>query len=306
MIRAKDLESMADSLSHLGLPFKEFMFQQKIDYTAKELNFNILDATDSEPVNYRFTINKELSGDYSIEDYDASMIIVPMEHGRFENVNTQALENEMKEIKWALFPLYQKEALLPLFKKLDLLRNSDDKKAKDIGNKLAIKYFSNTPLENMLPLPDKRQFEKRIIIPIHNAGNDVDMAQAVRLLKGETLLKFVDTKNDTAALCWLKEERGYLKVYPDFDVSEVIKQMPFVKQPDIIEQSEMLASLGNGKTYPESLLINKRVVEGFISVDAAGQSLEFRDKEGKDVKWKLWRQVNQSKKPGKGKKGPGL
>ena len=306
MIRAKDLESMAESLNHLGLPFNEFITRQEIDYSAKEFNFNILDASLTENAVYRFCFKKENNGEYVIEDYQAKMLIVPIEHGHHAGIDTLELENLMKEIKWALFPIYKRDALLGLFEKLDQLRHSGDLTAKKIGDKLAIKYFSNTPLEEMLPLPDKRPYEKTIIIPIHNKGNDVDIGQAVQLLQGGTLLKYLDTNNESGELCWLKEDKGYLKIYSDFNVAEVVKQMPLLKQPDIVELSEILTDLGNGKPYATSLLINSRIVGGKIHVDPGNQSLEFRDNSGKTVNWKLWTKLKQDKKPGKGKKGPGL
>lgn len=306
MIRAKDFETLADELGNLGLPFKEVIAQEKIDTNSREINFNVLDASGSENVIYRFSIVKEDNGDYVIDNYQAKMLIVPIEHGLYAGVDTGELDKQMQEIKWAVFPLYKNEPLINFFDKLDQLRNCGEPNAKEIGNKLMIKYFSNTPLEEILPMPDKTPYEKTVVVPIYNNGNDVDIEQAARLLKGESVIKYLNPNSDNGDLCWLRAHNGKIVFFPDFDLAEVIKQMPFVKQPDIMELSEILTDLGNGKSYSTSLLINKRVIEGDIHVRPQSGTLEFRDKTRKTVNWKIWANNKQNKRPGRGKKGPGL
>lgn len=305
MIRAKDFETMVDYLSKLGLPFKEIISRENINVHSEEINLNIMDGSHDQSVYYRFSIQREINGDYISHDYMAKMLVVPIEHGHYAGIDTLELEKKMKDIKWALYPIYKKESLLQFFEQLDQLRTSGDPTANDIADKLALKYFANTVLEEILPLPDRSPYEKMIVVPIHNNGNDIDIEQAVLLLKGGSLLKYHGNE-ESGELCWVKEEKGYLKVYPDFDVSETIKQMPFVKQPDIIELSEMLAGLGKGKQYETSLMINSRIVSGSIYVKPEVKTLEFRNDKGKIVNWQLWTKLNQNKKPGKGKKGPGL
>ncbi|WP_433903291.1 hypothetical protein [Sphingobacterium puteale] len=305
MIRAKDFDTMVDCLSNLGLPFKEIISRENINVHSEEINLNVMDTSQDQSVYYRFSIQREFNGDYISHDYLAKMLIVPIEHGHYAGIDTLNLERQMKEIKWALFLLYNNDALRPFFLQLDQLRTSGDATAKEIADKLSLKYFANTVLEDILPLPDRSPYEKMIVVPIHNNGNDIDIEQAVLLLKGGSLLKYHGNE-ESGELCWVKEEKGYLKVYPDFDVSETIKQMPFVKQPDIIELSEMLAGLGKGKQYETSLMINSRIVPGSIYVKPEDKTLEVRNDKGKIVNWQLWTKLNQNKKPGKGKKGPGF
>jgi len=306
MIRAKDLETMNEYLSNLGVPFKVLMERENVDPSLPEISISILDASEDESAIFNVIIHKEITGDYVVHDYEAKMLVVPIEHGLYHGIDTQKLEDKMKEIKWVMFPIYKKELLADILGRVDMLRESSDPKIKDIGDKLAIKYFSNTPLEEMIPLPDKKPYEKNILIPVFNKGNDVEFSQAVQLLRGETIIKFVDLDVNTEELCWLKEQNGYLKFYPDFNVAEVLGQMPLIKQPDLIDLSDILADMGNGKGYETSLLINSRIVAGSISVDPENKTLFFRDKTGRSVNWKLWVNMNQNKKPGQGKKGPGL
>ncbi len=305
MIRAKDFNTMADYLSNLGLPFKEIISQKNINAHAEEITLDVMDASNDQSVLYHFSIQRQDNGDYVSHDYKAKMLVVPIEHGHYAGIDTLELEKQMKEIKWALFPLYKNDALRPFFEQLDQLRTSGDRTAEELANKLALKYFANTILEDMLPFPDRSLYEKMIVVPINNDGNDIDIGQAASLLKGGSLLKY-SANDESGELYWIKEEKGYLKVYPDFDVSNTIKQMPLVKQPDIIELSEMLAGLGKGKPFETALMINSRIVTGSIYVQPENKTLEFRNDKGKTVNWQLWGKLNQNKKPGKGKKGPGL
>jgi hypothetical protein len=308
MFRTENYEELAELIEQLGIP-REGLPPERI-ITEEKKHLGVFIRADKHK-NYSIFLDLEIEHldqyrkIYKVDDYKAILIEVPITHGVYEGIDTKILDERMSKVDWYEDLTRQADGIKILIE-LEVLQWKNKEEATDIAHKLMIRHFANTPMEPRIPEGlDRSPYTQFINVPLSNGTGNISFEEANGLLHGRSVMKYISGENDDR-VHWIKVVDGYLKLFADFDLAEIIKQMPWATKPDILTEAAILSEMVNGKDYPAKMMINNKAVDGSIYVEPINKTIIFKNEMGREINWKIWAEKKQQPAKGKGKKGPGL
>lgn len=219
----------------------------------------------------------------------------PIHHGIYGGIDTQVLENRLKEGEWSSGPAVHSE----LFAQTTELALSGNKIAKDISQRLEARYWIGTSAAQNINVDWLLKcFGKTHYFSCDQKGlNNVSIIQAYNLISGRPVLHFEQTSPNAYTGYWfgLKRLQKPLiskdkepvwfeeKRYPGFDPFcllelSAIKEM---KQADL--GLPLFRQLLSGNIAAATVMIGGKEQPCRISADAENNRLFLRDDHGVEI-----------------------
>lgn len=289
-MKVKDISVLAAHMERIGLANPDIV-EKLFDLEGGEgFNGHVVARQQEDRLNCNYQISKDIGSDmFRIEGYRAVLLSIDnITHDVFEGIDSFALETRLKELDifrdWkTVFDRHS--PIAQVCTDLMLLAKSDIDQAKEISGLLSLKYFSDTPIENLLEIcVDRERYEKEIFIPLNGDEHDIGILQAYNLLSGRSLMKLKETPEGFPPQAyWLMVEEGHLKILPEFDIVGALLNLPIVgiRDRDLIQ--DLFLQLVNGDKVVVDVLINGESVQGYIVAYPVEGSLTLHDQSGKPI-----------------------
>lgn len=295
MFRTDNYEELLELIEDLGIPKHAFPPEKELPEDGKDFAIvikPILESSLTIFTNLKVERLHQYHTIYSMDQYKAILVDVPIQHGQFSGIDTAALDKRMNQTSWNIHPDLQPGSTDTLFQ-LKALTEVADPKGKEVATLLMVKHFSLTPFEDTIPDHiDIKQYRKEMIVPVDDLDPDrISFEQASYLLSGGAIMKYQQNEGDQVK--WIKLKDGGIAEFPDYNLLEVLEQMPWRSKPDIVDLMSILTDLCKGKSVPASMLINNRPIDGIIAAAPDITSTVFRDTLGKERNWKLWAEMSK-------------
>ncbi|MET3876489.1 hypothetical protein [Chitinophaga sp. OAE865] len=245
--------------------------------------------TDTDLIKFYYNLNKVPDG-FSVVNYNSFITDnSPIQHVKNNLVDSDKTEKAMKGINWnqsynelkdknpAVEDIINEVLFLKLFNQ-----------TKDIADKLMIKYWFNTPMQEHvnldvisgIPMP------KVLSLPLTGNFTDVDLKEAFALLSGRAVMK-VDTEGMQPGVIptphWLVYEDGKLQQLPAFEMDKVIRSLSHQTKPDEQSLIAMMTQLIKGELAPAKLIIEGKPIEGYLEADPRAKNVRFYDEQGNKI-----------------------
>lgn len=279
--------------------------------------------TDTDLIKFHYTLNKLPDG-FSVSKYSAFITdITPIQHVKDQLVDSENTENLIKAINWnqSIDELKAKNPGIEDIIGSVLFMKAFDH-TKDIADKLMIRYWFDTPMQEHVSLDVISGHPLPIVLSTPLTGNfsDIDLKEAFALLSGRAVMKASLESIQPSVVPqthWIIYENGELQQVPAFEIDKVVRSLNHQTRPDEDSLTAIMTQLIKGEYAPVSLLIEGKPVVGYLEADPRAKNVRFYDEEGnkielnhqpslKTVHEKVSEISNQVKKSKEKKKGPSL
>lgn len=229
-------------------------------------------------VDYIFSILKNDDGKFNVSDGLARMLIVPeIVHGFFDGIDTRELEKRFADVNWnkIYLPIAMNSNVIA---DLITLSKSKEAAAQEIAESLKVKYWANTPLDRIFIISSEMEkFEKTMSFPIRMDSNDVYDHQVYNLLNGRSVIKFDIQEGLQTKAYWVKEEKGELLTFSDFDLAGRLRELPFADRITDVKKLEMFYDLLDGNRVSTPIKIGDLVIPAILEADPANAKIAVYD-----------------------------
>lgn len=285
MIREKDLPTLVSYMETLGLtdpvardtinfnPEREGVVFQKVQRREKG-EFVMFQSVVS--------LNKDL-GMFELHGFRALIFNTPeVRHGIYRLVDTRDLEKRMAAMDWdnaektnVFFKTDGEVA--KIFKDLQKLIELNSKASLDAAEHLMLRYWKGTAMEIFIARnPKLSLYEDQMYFELNGDHKDINAAQAYRLLHGRGIF-LLEKLDGNAEGYWLVIQGDKLERLPDYDLTGLLREMPFKDPLYELGTIERALKLSNGEIIPETLVIGSKEVEVFIAADPVNTSIVVFD-----------------------------
>lgn len=250
---------------------------------------------DQEVVDYSFNFNFDTSKGWILPDkYNASLrLTYPFAEQVLEGINIRDLDRRLQRHPWdredALSALgHPKHVTLGELGKtimqLKKLLYSENPEAKDIGERLAARYWIKTQMEIAVDLSQVvKRFERSYDFPLDPTMQIISIEKAHGLLLGGSVTSISDTLEKSWVYIDFSAPKDKALVYvQDLNLAELLKGAPLKELYTKESAIELVEGLMKGNKMP--VTVEGEENEGrYLHVDAARRKLVLSDNSGNTI-----------------------
>lgn len=248
-----------------------------------------ISPTDTDQIKFQYNIYKLADG-FSVSKYKAYLLdISPIAHVKDQLVDSAKTEETLQSINWNQSPA-ELNSKIPNIEDTvsEVLFMKAFDHTKDIADRLMIKYWYNTPMEDHvnlsgisgLPMP------KELTVSLTGNSSDIDLKESFALLSGRSVMK-VDLEELQAGEIptshWLLYEDGKIIQLPAFDIDKIIRSLPHQNSPDEKIFTEIMTRLIAGELATVQLIQHGKSITGFIEADPKARYVNFYTEDGQRI-----------------------
>lgn len=264
-----------------------------------------ISPTDTDQIKFQYNIDKLTDG-FVVAKYKAYLLDAsPIPHVKDQLVDSAKTEETLQSINWNQSP-NELNSKIPNIEDTinEVLFMKLFNHTKDIADRLMIKYWYNTSMEDHvhlsaisgLPMP------KELSVPLTGNCSDIDLKEAFALLSGRSVRK-VDLEDLQAGQVptphWLVYEGGKIIRHQAFDLDKIIRSLPHQSPPDENVFIEIMTQLNAGELSAAQLVQQGKVITGFLEADPKAQYVKFYTEEGQQVVLENTSSIKQDNVPSK-------
>ncbi|TYR37402.1 hypothetical protein FXV77_05190 [Sphingobacterium phlebotomi] len=189
----------------------------------------------------------------------------PISHGVFNGIDTLELENQMKVIDWNS----QLDELPKIFGKITELKISGNKFAKDVAERLEVRYWSETAVAKHIKLNSiQDKFARFHLFDFDDPLGVLPVRYVYNLLCGRALMGLDLSRLDPLArsyfslqpkppLGYRSPDKSFTEVnHPEFDLKTELGKYPLKDMQSLPQSSQLMYDLTRGNIAEGTLLIS--------------------------------------------------
>jgi hypothetical protein len=283
MTKEENIEQLVSQLSDMGF-HKPNMYSYLEDCWGMDvISHYQRERIGDDEMSYQVAIKRDgVSGFYYPEGYEAILLRThPVHHGRFNDIDTQKLEQQLKEVNWNEYMpknTRQDDKVFRVILEVVDLAVWQNKEAQDISRRLQLRYWLHTPVEQDLNVAQYiSDYQKSYYFPLNNGFADIHAREAYNLLSGRGVLKFYQQENEPDNLCthWKVIRGGKLATLSDFDFIKALRELPIEEINNDRTGPQLIYNLIRGERCTIHLNKDREKETGYIEVDPEKRSFKL-------------------------------
>lgn len=281
MTREENVQWLTERVTELGFHKTNMDIYLDGCYGLDTISLFQRDRIGDDEMSYQLQITPDKQGDYRPVAYEATLLCThPIIHGIYAGIDTHDLEQRMKQTDWKNFTewnvsdRYNSKIINDIFQ----LLTSGDARANDVANRLELRYWLHTPMEQKVNiLSGIENYQKKFDFELTGDLADMHVREAYNLLSGRSVAKFyinADTPNIINAH-WQLIENGKLKTLPEYGLKQELDRLPITELKNDNTGPGVIYGLIRGERVKITLEKDGQAEVAFMQADPQSKSVKL-------------------------------